>query len=61
MSKVIIVIEGGNVLNVYSNSNEQLDCEILDYDKGKIDEEADLYNDELVKEFFEDKNYREIY
>lgn len=61
MSKIIIVIESGNVLNVYSNSNEQLDCEVLDYDKGKIDEEADRYNDELVKELFEDKNYREIY
>ena len=57
MSKIIIVIESGNVLNVYSNSNEQLDCEVLDYDKGKIDEEADRYNEEL----FEDKKYREIY
>lgn len=61
MSKIIIIIEGGNVLNVYSNSNEQLVCEVLDYDKGKVDEEADRYNDELVKELFEDKNYREIY
>lgn len=61
MSKIIIVIESGNVLNVYSNSNEQLDCEVLDYDKGKIDEEADRYNEELVEELFEDKKYREIY
>ena len=61
MSKIIIVIEGGNVVNVYTNSNERLDCEILDYDKGKIDEEADQYNEELAKELFKDKNYREIY
>lgn len=61
MNKIIVVVEGGNVVNVYTNSNEQLDCEILDYDNGKIDEEVNEYNDVLVKEMYEDENYKRIY
>lgn len=61
MSKIIVVVDGGNVINVYSNSKEQLECEIIDYDNGKIDEDIDKYNDSLVEELANDENYKSIY
>ena len=48
MNKVIIVIEGGLVTNVYCNSEEELDFEILDYDNGKTDDELKILSVEEV-------------
>lgn len=61
MNKIIVVVEGGNVVNVYSNYSEDLCCEILDYDNGKVDSETDKYNDRIIKEMNNDKNYKIIY
>lgn len=61
MKKIIVVVEGGKVVNVYSNTEHELECEIIDYDNGKIDEEIERFNESLVDELNNDENYKVIY
>ena len=54
MSKIIVVVDGGSVTDVYTD-NEEVDVEILDYDVMKFfDKESDdpqyLHMIELEKE-----------
>ena len=61
MSKIIIKVEGGNVVGVFTNIQDDVDVDILDLDNYNDEGEEETYREEVERMQDEVEQMRQLY